>query len=93
MIVARVKQRAEKVVVGAVKAYAEVVTVVPCAAGIVYPLPTDAAWIVEIRPWLSQPIPVDIVCDTVMPACPRCSKVHSAYVADLYGDWCLKVGR
>ena len=99
LCIVRTRRMAQEVV-GTIKAYGEVVTVVPCAAGVVYPLPADAAWIVEIRPWLSQSITVhrrrrviDVVWHPVMPACPRCSKAHSAYVADLYGGWGSKVGR
>ena len=83
---------AEEVVVGTIKAYAEVVTVVPCGAGVMYQLPAYAAWVVVVRPRLIYSIVVhrrgrviDVVWCPVMPACARCSKAHSAYVADLYG--------
>ena len=56
MVVMCVKLRTEKIVGRALKAYAEGVAVVPCAAGVVQPPCADAAWVVLVLPWLGQSV-------------------------------------
>ena len=56
VVVMCVKFRTEKVVVGALEAYSEGVAVVPCAARVVHPACTNAAWVVLVQPWLRHSV-------------------------------------
>ena len=56
VVVMCVKFKTEQVVVGALEAYSEGVAVVPCAARVVHPASTNAAWVVSVQPWLGHSV-------------------------------------
>ena len=56
MVVVCVKLKADKVKVRALKAYTEGVAVVPCAARVVHPACTNAAWVILVQPWLRHSV-------------------------------------